>query len=106
VVVIGAGRIHRRAIARRLADQGVAAIALAAPGSSCSCRMRADRLEALLHPTDAVVMVAARAALQDAADDVDNVRMMSAVCVALRAGAAAHESMSAPTPSTMTPQRC
>jgi nucleoside-diphosphate-sugar epimerase len=88
--VIGAGGFIGGAIMRRVAQAGVATLALARRDIDLRATDAADMLAARLQPDDALVVVAAAAPCRDPAMLVDNVVMMGAICAALAAHPAAH----------------
>jgi nucleoside-diphosphate-sugar epimerase len=89
-IVLGAGGFVGGAIVRQLARDGVAHVAVTRRECDLLAADAADRLRALVQPTDAVVLVSAIAPTRTATMLVDNIRMADAVCTALTATAPAH----------------
>jgi UDP-glucose 4-epimerase len=90
VVVLGAGGFVGGAIARHLAGQRIAALALTRRDLDLVATDAGDRLAGMLRPDDAVVMVSAQAPCRTAATMTANIRMAEAVCDALARRPAAH----------------
>lgn len=89
-IVLGAGGFVGGAIVRRLAQDGAAHMAVTRRECDLLAADAADRLRALVQPTDAVVLVSAIAPTRTVAMLVDNLRMADAVCTALAAASPAH----------------
>lgn len=83
VVVLGAAGFVGGTTARLLTSRGIPTLALGRAELDLLSERAADKLQSLLLPSDAVVVVAARAPCKDSAMLVDNIRMMSSVCRAL-----------------------
>jgi UDP-glucose 4-epimerase len=90
VVVLGAGGFVGRAIVRRLAQDRVAHVAVTRRECDLLAADAAERVRALVQPTDAAVFVSAIAPTRTAAALVENLRMAEAVCGALAAAPPAH----------------
>jgi UDP-glucose 4-epimerase len=89
-VVIGAGGFVGGAIARRLREQNVEVLALARRELDLLDGAASSRLAALLRPSDAVVMVSARAPAKTGTQVMENLRMVEPVCSALSQGQVTH----------------
>lgn len=90
VLVLGAGGFVGSTIVRRLAQDGVAHMAVTRRECDLLAADAAERVRALVQPTDAVVFVAAIAPARTVANLVENIRMGEAVCGALAAAPPAH----------------
>ena len=89
-IVLGAGGFVGGAIVRRLAQDGVAHVAVTRRECDLLAADAADRVRALVQPTDAVVFVATIAPTRTITNLVENIRMGEAVCAALAAASPAH----------------
>jgi nucleoside-diphosphate-sugar epimerase len=89
-VILGAGGFIGGAILRKLGAAGVAVLGLARKKVDLLDHAAAAELASLLHATDALVVVAARAPCKTPAMMLENIRMMAAVCEALAKRPVAH----------------
>ena len=90
VLVLGAGGFIGGAIVRQLAQDGVQQVAVTRRECDLLAADAAQRVRALVQPTDAVVFVAAIAPARTVTTLVENIRMGEAVCGALSAAPPAH----------------
>jgi UDP-glucose 4-epimerase len=89
-VVIGAGGFVGSNIVKKLTRDGVAVLALTRRELDLMTPDAADKLQALLKPSDSVVMVSAKAPAKNYAMLMDNLRMAEAVCRAIEAVTVQH----------------
>jgi nucleoside-diphosphate-sugar epimerase len=89
-VVIGAGGFVGSNIVKKLQRDGVAVLALTRRELDLMSPDAADKLTAMLKPTDSVVMVSAKAPAKNYAMLMDNLRMAEAVCRAIEAVSVQH----------------
>lgn len=90
VVILGAAGFVGGTTARLLAAQGIPTVALSRGDLDLLAAGAADKLRALLQPSDAVVVVSARAPCKDAAMLVDNIRMLMPVAEVLEKADVSH----------------
>src|SRR5258708_2813895 len=90
VIVIGAGGFVGGAIAKQLANEKVTTLALTRKELDLLAGGAAEKLAAMLQPTDSVVMVSAVAPAKNVPMLMQNLRMAEAVCSALAAKAVSH----------------
>ena len=90
VVILGAGGFVGGASAKRLAADGIPILALARNDLDLLQERAVDKLEALLLPDDALLVVAAKAPVKDNAMLTDNIAMMKVVCDVLEENPVAH----------------
>lgn len=90
VVILGAAGFVGAATAKLLQSKRIAALALGRGELDLLAADAAIRLRALLQPSDALVVVSAKAPVKNVAMLGDNIRMMTAVCDALADTKVAH----------------
>jgi UDP-glucose 4-epimerase len=83
-VVLGAAGFVGRAAVRHLASLGIPSVALGRPEVDLTAPGASDALRARLLPGDALVFTSARAPCKDASMLLENIRMVDAVCTAIR----------------------
>src|SRR5262249_41139887 len=83
-VVLGRNGFVGAAVVCHLSTCGMSVLALGRAELDLSAADAGPRLAALLKPDDALVIAAAKAPAKTGLDLIDNLRMMSAVCDALR----------------------
>jgi nucleoside-diphosphate-sugar epimerase len=88
--VLGSGGFIGGAILRKIEASGAAAVGLGRKEIDLLADGSDDRLAAMLHPDDALVVVSARAPCKTPAMMLENIRMMASVCEALAKRAVAH----------------
>ncbi len=90
VVVLGANGFIGGTLTRALQRQGVNLLALGRGAFSLLERDAADRLAAVLHPEDSLVVISAQSPCRNPAMMVANIEMAGAVCAALQKRPVAH----------------
>ncbi|HWK96705.1 MAG TPA: NAD-dependent epimerase/dehydratase family protein [Pseudolabrys sp.] len=90
VVVLGAGGFVGSATAKLLRSRNISTLALGRNDVDLLADNATQRLRALLKPTDALVVVSAKAPCKNVAMLGENIRMMSTVCDALTDNEVAH----------------
>lgn len=90
VVILGAAGFVGAATTKLLQSRGIPTLALGRGDLDLLADDAASRLRALLQPSDALVVVSAKAPCKNVAMLCDNIRMMTAVCDALAGTMVAH----------------
>lgn len=84
VVVLGAGGFVGRTITARLKKDNVPVLALARAELDLLAKDAAEKLASMLRPSDAIVVISARAPVKNHTMLEENISMMRAVCDALQ----------------------
>jgi UDP-glucose 4-epimerase len=90
VVIVGAGGFVGAAAADRLIARGVEVIAITRQDIDLLSGGAASQLVSILRDNDTIVFIAARSPVKNNAMLIDNLRMVTAVCIALSSVQVAH----------------